>query len=364
MFIRKNFTPKLKTITIRSHIQAMVFLMFSIVSMWCSCNEKPAELVILNWSEYFSPEIITAFENKYNARIKEIYFESDDARDEILLQTNGKGFDLILVNGFNIDLYRKRDWIQAIPHEKTPNLKYIDKRWRHAFTSSKNYGAAYFWGTLGIAYRKDLVKHPITSWEQLFKPANELQGKIIMVKSSRDIIGMALRSLGYSSDSENEGELQKAEELLLTQKPHVAKYGYISVEKNSSLVNGEIIAASVYGGDALNVAEHNENIVYVLPEEGGNIWVDYFTISKHSKQVTLAAEFINFINQPELAATNAQELYLATPNSAAKKLLPKEHLEDQVIYPNTTLLNQSSFHKVISPEASRIRAQIFSRVVN
>ena len=363
MFLFKMFLSRINTSVLNVSFQLFFFLFLGFIPHLVSSSEKPTELVILNWSEYMNTEMIKAFENEFNVRVKEVYFESDDARDQILLQTDGKGFDLILVNGITIDAYRKRGWLQTIPVADIPNLKYIQTRWQNAFESSGDYGVAYFWGTLGIAYRKDLVKQPITSWKQLYQPDKELQGKIIMVKSSRDIIGMALKALGFSSDSENIDELVQAEQLLMAQKPYVSRYGYITLEEDSSMVKGDIVASTIYGGDALNVAEYNNNIVFVLPEEGGNIWVDYFSISKASKQPKLAAAFINFINQPEWTAKNAEEMYLATPNSEAKKLLSPEQLNDPVIYPDASLLNRSGFHKVLSPKASRMRAQIFSRVV-
>ena len=353
-----NYSAKLSTMLI------ILLLLSILATQTLLASEKSRELVILNWSEYMDPAMTEAFEKKHNVKIKHVYFESDDARDQILLQTEGRGFDLILTNGITINIYRQRGWLQPLTSSKIPNRKHLENRWTDAFPSSRDYGVAYFWGTLGIAYRKDLVSKPIVSWKQLFEPAEELRGKILMVKSSRDLIGMSLKALGYSANSENPDELSQAEDLLLKQKPYVASYGYITLDQSSSLVKGDIIAATVYGGDALNVAEHNENIVYVLPQEGGNIWIDYFTLSSYAKQPELALEFINFINQPEWAAKNAEELYLATPNIAARKLLSYEILNDPVIYPNTESLLRSETYNILSPRAGRKRATIFTKVVN
>jgi len=342
-----------------------IFIQFitliTILFLVLSANSRAAEneITILNWSEYLLPDMVKAFEKKYKAKVKEVYFESDDARDRILLETNGKGFDLLLVNGAPFNSYRRQGWLQPINSKSIPNLRHIDKHWLNIFEPAIGYSVPYFWGTLGVAYRKDLISKPITSWKQIFTPSKELQGKVLMVKSSRDLIGMGLKSLGYSSNSENLKELAEVEKLLMKHKPHVARFGYITLEKNSSLVTGEIVAATVYGGDALNVAEHNKNIVYVVPEEGGNIWVDYFALSSSSKNKPLAMKFLNFINQPEWAAKNAQEMYLATANKSAKKYLPKEHLNDPIIYPSEKLLKKSEFHSELSPKINRLRSRVF-----
>ena len=179
----------------------LVLVLFFVLFTNCKAAEKV--LTILNWSEYVSPDMIIAFEKKYKVKVKVVYFESDDARDKILLETDGKGFDLVLVNGAIFKSYKKRGWLQPINSEDIENLRHIEKRWLNIYKPAIGYSVPYFWGTLGIAYRKDLVSKPITSWKQLFHPAKELQGKILMVKSSRDLIGMGLKSLGYSSNSES-----------------------------------------------------------------------------------------------------------------------------------------------------------------
>lgn len=322
-----------------------------------------SKLVILNWSEYISSEIIRAFEKHYNTQVREVYFESDDERDRLLLQTGGKGYDLILINGASFNSYVKRGYISPLDQSQLLYTSSIEPRWRNAFTHAREYGYPYFWGTLGIAYRKDLVTEPINSWMQFFDPSEELKGKILVVKSSRDVIGMALKALGYSANSQNPDEIKAAGKLLLAQKPHVASYGYINLSYDSSLVSGDIIAATVYGGDALNVAEHNENIQYVIPKEGGNIWVDYFTLSAKSQNTKLAYDFINFINQPENAAKNAEEMYLATPNTAARQLLPEEILNDPVIYPDKTLLQNSEFYNELPSKINRLRSGIYARLM-
>lgn len=324
---------------------------------------KPTELVILNWAEYINEDLVKAFEKEYNANIKNKYFESDDARSEILLNTDGKGVDLILANGASISNYRKKGWLQPIPAEKLNNFKYIDKRWIDSFDSAVGYSVPYFWGTTGIAYREDLVSAPITSWMQFFNPSVELKGKILAVKSSRDIIGMALKALGYSANSEDSKELYEAESLLISFKPSIARFGYINLDERSSLVRGDIAATMIYGGDALNVAEFNENIKYVIPKEGGNIWVDFFVISSQSKNIDLALKFLDFINRPKWAALNAEDMYLATPNNAAKKLLSTEIINNNVIYPDEQSLINSEFYKDLKPRALRKRALIFSRIV-
>ena len=343
--------------------ESMAAVLVFVSTVTFAANSEPRELVLLNWSEYLDPDLVEKFETRFNAKLREVYFESDDLRDEMMLETDGRGYDLALVNGISVDLYRKRGWLSPVSETQIPNLKHIDGRWLEAFPSLDGYTVPYFWGTMGIAYRKDLVQAPLTSWMDILQPAESLRGKIGMVESSRDALGMALKALGYSANSTDSGQIKAAEQLLLAQKPYVKTYTYIALNEESALVSGDIVATMIYSGDALMVQEHHQEIDYVVPAEGGNIWVDYLVVLENSKNKQLAHTFLNFLNEPENAAQLAEFVYYATPNKGAEKLLPAEFLEDPVIYPSEAVLSKSEFYKPLPPRDMKKRNIAFSRAL-
>lgn len=327
-----------------------------------TAQAAPQELVFLNWADYMDPELLAEFEKKHGVKVKQIYFEHDEARDNLLVQSDGRGYDLAIVNGGNMRAYRARGWLAPIGEQEIPNFRHLNPRWVGAFEAAEGYAVPYFWGTLGIGYRADLVGEPITSWKQLFRPAEALRGRIGMIGDPFDMLGMALKALGYSANSADPRELAEAERLLHDQKPFVRTYSYVSLSEESSLVTGEVVASMMYSGDALMVAEHHPEIVYVVPEEGGNIWVDYLVVMAGSSKKALAKTFINFLNEPENAARLAEFVYYATPNLAAERLLPREFLEDPTIYPSQSVLGRSEFYADLPPRAEKRRNTIFSGV--
>jgi len=332
-----------------------------------SCLHVQAEvqpLVLLNWADYMDPEILAKFSQQTGIEVKEVYFDSDEGRDELMATSSGKGYDLIIVNGVAIEQYTKQNWLQAIPSPAPNNFSHIDLNWSEAFPSSKKYAVPFFWGTLGIAYRSDLVTSPITQWHDIFQPKEELKGKITLMNSAREVIAASLKSLGYSTNTTDKKEFQQAIKLMQQQAPHVNSYNYIDLDETSSLLTGETFAAMMYSGDALTLQEVNENIEYVLPEEGGNIWIDYFAVSASSNQKDNAWKFINFLNQPKIAAHLAEYLYYASPNKAARKLLDEEFLSDKVIFPDQSSLKNSEFFKPLPPRQLKKLNKSFQQLVN
>ena len=140
------------------------------------------ELVVFTWSDYIAPEVVAQFEAATGSRVRFVYYESDDLRTRTMAKTGGRGFDVILVNGLSVSAYRRQGWIAPISELSLPNLALLDPRWRRAFPDTEAYGVPYLWGTLGIAYRKDLVSKPINSWRDLFQPEEELRGRIVMIR--------------------------------------------------------------------------------------------------------------------------------------------------------------------------------------
>ncbi len=326
-------------------------------------QSRAQDLVLLNWSEYLDPELIKKFEKEFNANIKEVYYESDDLRDDMLLETEARGYDLAIVDGSTIDTYVKAGWVEPLDMKLLPNVKYVDKKWLDSFPGVNGNAAPYFWGTLGIAYRKDLVSKAPNSWLDLLKPDEYLRGKIGMMKCARDITGIALKALGHSLNSTDKQALKDAERLLYDQKSYVNTYDYLSLSEESALVSGEILMTMFFSGDALMVQEFNDEIDYVVPEEGGLLWVDYMVVLKSSNNKKLAFQFINFLNQPKNAAQLAEYVYYATPNKAAEKYLPQEFKDDSIIYPNKSVISKSEFLKPLSARAIKKRNAMATRVM-
>ncbi|MGI9293881.1 MAG: ABC transporter substrate-binding protein, partial [Pseudomonadales bacterium] len=240
----------------------------------------------------------------------------------------------------------------------------IDPALRKAFPDANAYAIPYFWGTLGILYRSDLVQAPIRSWSQLFNPTSDLQGKIVMLEDGRDLISMGLKALGYSANSMNKSHLKAVETLLVAQKPFVKSYlSSLTLDADSPLVSGEIVAAMSYNGDALMVKEHHPKLTYVLPKEGGNIWIDYLAIAARARDPELAYLFLNFINEPANAAQLARFVHCASPNKEAEKLLSASFLNDPSIYPANKSLVKSEVYKPLTPRVQRKHNQIITRVL-
>lgn len=320
-------------------------------------------LKIYTWSEYIDPEVVEEFEKEFDAELIFNYFESDQARDEELAVVAGRGYDLLMINSTQVERYGKRGWLEPIDWKAIPNSQHLDPKWTNAFAKVSTYAVPYFWGTMGIAYRKDLIPDGFNSWIELFNPAEVLRDKIVMISDSRELTGLALKASGHSANSSKSKDLSDARDLLMKQKPFVQQYAYPNISADSSMLSGDVWVASMYNGDAMVLQDQDENIAFTLPKEGGLIWVDYFAVANASENKKLAHDFLDFINRPVIAARLAEWVFYASPNLAAAELMSAEYTENMVINPNGDVLKNSEFVQPMPPRARKkvntIGAELF-----
>lgn len=111
-----------------------------------SANAAERQLVIFNWSDYMDPALIEKFEQRYDAKVSEVYYSSDDNRTEMLQENSAEGYDLILVSDSDLYLYGKHQWITELDYSQIPNIKHISPRWREATEAAGKYAVPFFGG--------------------------------------------------------------------------------------------------------------------------------------------------------------------------------------------------------------------------
>lgn len=308
-------------------------------------------LRILNWEDYLSLEIVAEFEKLHNVKVDIFYYEHDEERDELLATRNGTGYDLVLVDGQSIPGYARLGWLSPLTAAEVPNLSLLSTWWQNYNPDAIGRVMPYGWGTYGIAYRVDLVEKPVTSFAQLFKPVSSLQGKIIMSPQALELVPVALQALGFSMMSHDPRELEAAEILLKSQKPYVYRYAALLLTEKSSLISGEAHAAMAYSGDAAALQALNENIRYAEAEEGQILWFDYWAVLASSTQKELAYQFLDYLQQPEVNARNAEAIYTATFNEKAMAYISEETKNNPAVFP-TIQPNASYF---VEPDTRHLR---------
>jgi spermidine/putrescine-binding protein len=96
----------------------------------------------------------------------------------------------------------------------------------------------------------------------------------------------------------DESQLEEATNLLIEQKPLVYSYEVDGVR--DLMIDESAALAVIYSGEALFTQSYNENLSYVVPKEGSNMWIDAWVIPKNCQNKEGAEAWINFLCRPIL----------------------------------------------------------------
>ncbi|MEN2258761.1 spermidine/putrescine ABC transporter substrate-binding protein [Paraclostridium benzoelyticum] len=242
---------------------------------------------------------------------------------ETMYQKISKGgvkYDVILVSDALMPRMIKKGLIQELNKDNIPNISQMDKDYLNLQINPGNkYSVPYMFGTVGLIYNKDVVKEKVDSWDILWD--EKYKDKVFMFDTYRDTMGAALKKLGYSLNSKNPKEIEEAKELLIKQRETVNPiYG---VDNGTTMIpSGESDINMIWSGEGLNLQDENPNLVYVVPKEGANFWIDSLCIPKNAENVEGAEKFINFVSDKESALRIADEIGYTTPNKEARLAQP------------------------------------------
>jgi spermidine/putrescine transport system substrate-binding protein len=160
----------------------------------------------------------------------------------------------------------------------------------------------------------------------------DLKGRITLLDDMREVIGAALRSLGFSLNSKDPLQLAQARDVAVRWKKNIAKFD--NEQYKSGIASGEFHLVQGYAGDLLQVADENEDIVVKIPNEGTASSCDDLCIPKDAKSVDLAHRFINFVTEPANAAKNMEFIAYRAPNQDAYKLLSEDFRGNEALFPS------------------------------
>ena len=152
-----------------------------------------------------------------------------------------------------------------------------------------------------------------------------------MYDSMRDVFTVALKRLGFSINTTDMDELTAARDSLIEQLPLVR--AYVGDHVKHSMVNREAALAMVFSGDAMFTMYLNNELNYVVPNEGTSIWFDSMVIPYGAPNQAGAEAFINFLNYPEIALRNTMYTGYSTTNWAAFEMLPDDIRNNPIYWP-------------------------------
>lgn len=324
------------------------------------CSQSSSQsITFFNYGENIDKETLKQFEEEYGIKVKMSTFDDMDTMYLKIAESNAQ-YDVLLVSDALMPKMIEEGLLQELNKDNIPNIAQMDEEYLNLSIDPGNkYSVPYMFGTIGIIYDKNVVTGEVDSWDILWD--EKYKGKVFMFDTYRDTIGAALKKLGYSMNSDNPEELEEAKQLLIEQRKLVDPiYG---VDNGTEMIAaGETALNMIWSGEGLNLQDEYPNLVYTIPKEGANFWIDSLTIPANAINVEGAEKFINFVSGKESALRIADEIGYTTPNKEAR-LEQEEHVRNNPnAYMPKELMDLSELYVPLSLDVKRMYDRIWTDI--
>lgn len=349
------------------YIILAVYVVLALVTTGCGPGRTPPtptpltlakELIFYDWTDDKIETVFADFTKEYGVNISyQVYESQEEAMGNMRA---GQVYDVVVMDSQFIPKLINDELLAEIDYRHIPNFKNISANFRDLTYDPQNkYTVPYSWGTSGLVVRSDLVQEPITRWADLWD--SRYTGRVALwATTPRYTLGLTLKSLGYSVNSEDPAELEAALARLLELKPR-AIWLTEGLTTAPLLSRGQAVMALGWAEDVWLAQTEQKAITYVLPEEGTILWGDTFVIPANSPNKYTAELFLNFILQAEISGQIVNGNYYAMANDAALPFIQPEILNDPVVYPTNEQMKNSELLLPLSQSGERLHQEIWAR---
>ncbi|MBO4573573.1 MAG: extracellular solute-binding protein [Clostridia bacterium] len=344
-----------------------VALLLGVSLTTVGCQDVPrGELLKLYMpGEYIDEDIFDEFSAWYENETGEkvtVDLKAFDSVENVQLAVEGSkaDYDLLCPSDYMIEYLISKNLVQKLDRsifdptaEGLFKDQYVESTLE--FDKTFEYSVPYMTGTLGIVYDYSKTGKHVTSWESLF--GNEFAGRRSIKDSIRDAYASACiynarnELLGLTGaeqkakiqavfEDTSEETVKNAQNTLQAVKSGGAVWDIDDVKFGMADGSSNVAVALMWSCDAGYVMndyedadgnEHpgNRNLWYVVPEEGGNVYIDAFVINKYAVNVKAANYFLKFLCQKEIAVKNSEYAGCISPVSEAYDELYDSYVNDE-----------------------------------
>lgn len=319
------------------------------------------QLYIYTWADYTDKELLDAFTAETGIQVIVDIFDSNETMLAKVQAGGGSAYSIIYPSDYMVKRMEQLHLLREIDHSKLQGLENLFEKFQNPdYDPGNRYSLPFTWGTTGLIYNAAKLKQEPEDWDYLWENSQQLWRRVALMNDVRETIGAGLRSLGYSYNSTNPQEIAQAYEKLLLIKPSLANF--TTDGWRDLILAGDLTVAMGYSFSALEVADENPNLKYVVPKSGTSLWTDTMVIPKNAPNLKAAYAWLNFMLRPEVTVPLSERLYFATPNRAAYELLPSDLQENPTLFPPEQILNKCEGILPLDPEKEKEYARYWIKL--
>ena len=328
-------------------------------------------LHLYNWNNYIAEATLARFEARCHCRVRQDYY-SDNEEMLAKLEAGAVGYDLLVPTGNAVESLIRRQALRPLDKTKLQHLGNVKREFLDAWYDPGNrYSVPYATTVTLIGYNADKMRElglPTDTWALIFEPKylEKIRGRVTVLNSQRELLGAAMRYLGYSVQERDSARWEAAKRLLIRAKPYWAAFSNSTYIKDLAI--GNIWVAHGYSNDMFRAREDAKaagrpfTIGFTTPKEGAVLAVDNWVLHKSGQRPDLAYQFIDFMLEGENAADVSNAIGAGNPNGAAMPYIRRDIADDPAIFPTPAVLGRLEMLRDFDPKMRRMLSRLWTEI--
>ena len=316
---------------------ALLLCLVMILGVMTGCGggsgseETAGELNLFTWDGMFPQEVLDAFEDETGIRIYYSNFDTDEAMLAKLEETQGGDYDLVIADDYIIEVAIAEGLVQKLDKAKISTYDNLNPLYMGQFYDpADEYTIPWGAGIPLIVYNPTLTGFHLTGYGDLWNPV--LKDNVALIGNYRVINGITLKTMGESMNVDDVAKIEAAGEKLKELAPNVR----VISDSNTQdfLISEEVGAALLYTSQVNLAMTSSDNLAICYPKEGLGFGIMAAFIPSQAPNSDAAHLFLEYLNQPEVAAKCFEYLGYYCTNKAAEDYI-SEAMYDLLVVPET-----------------------------
>jgi putative spermidine/putrescine transport system substrate-binding protein len=278
--------------------------------------------------------------------------------------------DLVTLGDYWLKAAIEQKLIQPLAVQQMPQWSAINLKWQELVTRDEQgnldvngqvWAAPYRWGSTVLVYNREKLQKfdwQPRDWSDLW--SSYVRSRVSLLNHPREVIGLVLKKLGKSYNTENLLEIRDLEKELQTLAEQVKFYD--STTYLEPLIIGDTWLAVGWSNDVIPILNRYPKLGVVIPESGTAIWSDLWVKPAGVETKELQSQWIDFCWQPNIANQITRFTKTNSPiftKNVASELPP---LLQNLLLTNQNLFDKSEFLLPLSAETNKQYEYLFKKM--
>lgn len=271
---------------------------------------------------------------------------------------NGKGIgaDLIVLTSWNAAAYIGAGLVEPFDTSLFSNKKNVISRLSNpSWDPGRAKSIPWAVGQTGLAYWPDKVGGKITDVNAIFDP--KFKGKVTILDELRDTVGLTMLGMGNNPSTGTVAQMLAAVDKIGKARDDGQFKKVTGNSYTEDLATKDTWIAVAWSGDVAQLQADNPGLEWVIPSQGGMLWVDNAMIPVGAKNPEGANKLLNYIYDPAVAGPLYESIqYIPPVTGATQYMTAAAQASPFIVPPATPPLYEFD---VISPDATEEVSRAF-----